>query len=582
MTSKAMRLSNRFRRHFESDESTESTTDDYIVDLKEFDLVSQVNIDLERIDSKIAMDSGHAKHICRRKDKLLGISLPVLLINFILVTAIIVFGNLDCTQYDTLEYALSNVTVITFGVCTVDNLEWYIAFVFLLVIIDGLFLVRFVVHILLYMTKLCSKRKHKFVEVHPIEASSSTLIWSISILIVYLFVVEFKLGDIKVYTSKVMFFNIILWVSLLVVRILIKLMSDFAQKSYNQKIAALKYKKKLLKGLVPNLKEFLKCKEDKVLKKAHKIFDHISKKGKIKKRNIDLLQKDRNRCWEMMTEDKSISKEYFGLFMCHFWKYNQTLRSERQNRGYIDSIISALFYVIYGLVISTIFLTMFIANFDLGSSFLSFTSLILGFSFVFGTTLRKFFDGIIFIIFDKNYKVGEKVIVDGHVVIIDEISLRQTIGFTPDGRRMTWANYNIMEKRIENHSVGSTFRFNIDVKVGFGTTVDQISLFRKAINEFVELQPDFSNTWFFYINEISTEEIKISLVFILIGVTWDSPPKYLSRQTRTNVFVHNLMKQLRLPVTVSRRLNMTELEQVEQDDELLPESKKLLLLADLS
>eukprot|EP01130_Rhizamoeba_saxonica_P014446 TRINITY_DN6315_c0_g1_i1.p1 TRINITY_DN6315_c0_g1~~TRINITY_DN6315_c0_g1_i1.p1 ORF type:complete len:587 (+),score=85.30 TRINITY_DN6315_c0_g1_i1:260-2020(+) len=563
-------------------DSESETSSGYEIKLTELDLLPQVAIDLERIDNLIAQDDGHNTHICLKRDKLLGISMPIILLNILLIIAILVFGNIDCELLGTLNFDLTNTTDIDIALCSIDDLEWYLVFVYLMVFIDGLFLVRFIVHIVIFVPKLFSSKKAKFFNVSPIEYSISMVAWGIVELVIYFIFLEYKLGDIREYVFKVLMFNIILWVSWLICRLFIKVTTDFAQKDYMKKVEALRYKKELLKGLVPNLKSFLKEPEEKVIRKAKRIFSGISKRGKLRKRDVHLDQdEDIEKCWNMITEEKSVTSDYFCLFMFHFWKYNEGLRSERTNRGYIDSIISALYYIFYGIAIIAIFLTMFIENFDFSATFLSFTSLILGFSFMFGTTLRKFFDGIIFIIFDKNYRVGERVKIDDILVVIDEITLRQTIAFTIDGRRMAWMNYNIMDKRIENHTSTTVYKFTVDVKVAFSVTVDQISDLRREVDHYVKSQPDFSTVWYFYINNLSTDEIKISMIFILENATWGMPLKFLTKQTGTFVYVHNLMKQLGMPVTFVRQLNLGLKPQEEVDEAVGINSPKVGQIAEL-
>ncbi|KAL6226755.1 hypothetical protein ACLB2K_000716 [Fragaria x ananassa] len=109
--------------------------------------------------------------------------------------------------------------------------------------------------------------------------------------------------------------------------------------------------------------------------------------------------------------------------------------------------------------------------------------------FVFGNTAKTVFEAIIFVFVMHPFDVGDRCVVDGVQLIVEEMNILTTIFLKPDNEKVYYPNSVLATKAISNFyrspEMGDAVEFAVDVS----TTIDTIANMKTRIKTYLESKP---------------------------------------------------------------------------------------------
>ncbi|CAB9496794.1 Mechanosensitive ion channel protein [Seminavis robusta] len=209
--------------------------------------------------------------------------------------------------------------------------------------------------------------------------------------------------------------------------------------------------------------------------------------------------------------DGTLGKLEFVKSIDAIYKQLRLLSANIANSSQIDKAIESLInFVFYGFLAC-----MLLA--DLGGSpravYLSFSSAILGFSFMFGATSAKYFEGLLFILVQRPYGVGDRIHLsnpqnetspDGSSGwIVEKVTLTTTtVYWGTTNERATLNNGAISNLRVINAARSPNATIYVELKFGIDTPYEKIAIFRAAVEQFLKDRP---REWLTFIGFRPTE-----------------------------------------------------------------------------
>ncbi|KAG8375729.1 hypothetical protein BUALT_Bualt10G0130700 [Buddleja alternifolia] len=110
-------------------------------------------------------------------------------------------------------------------------------------------------------------------------------------------------------------------------------------------------------------------------------------------------------------------------------------------------------------------------------------------AFVFGNTCRTIFEAIIFVFVMHPFDVGDRCVIDGVQMIVEEMNILTTIFLKFDNEKIYYPNSVLATKPISNFyrspDMGDAFEFSIDFK----TSLEQIGTLKEKIKKYLEKNP---------------------------------------------------------------------------------------------
>lgn len=110
--------------------------------------------------------------------------------------------------------------------------------------------------------------------------------------------------------------------------------------------------------------------------------------------------------------------------------------------------------------------------------------------FMFGNTVKTVFEAIIFVFVVHPYDVGDRCVIDGIQMIVEEMNILTTIFLKPDNEKVYYPNAILATKPISNFNrspemMGDAVEFAVD----FSTSVESIAALRAKIKSYLDSKP---------------------------------------------------------------------------------------------
>ncbi|KAK4755955.1 hypothetical protein SAY87_009712 [Trapa incisa] len=109
--------------------------------------------------------------------------------------------------------------------------------------------------------------------------------------------------------------------------------------------------------------------------------------------------------------------------------------------------------------------------------------------FVFGNTVKTVFEAIIFVFVMHPFDVGDRCVIDGIQMVVEEVNLLTTIFLRFDNEKVFYPNSVLATKPISNFyrspDMGDSVEFDID----FSTSADSIAALKSKIKAYIDGKP---------------------------------------------------------------------------------------------
>lgn len=121
------------------------------------------------------------------------------------------------------------------------------------------------------------------------------------------------------------------------------------------------------------------------------------------------------------------------------------------------------------------------------------TSQLLLAGFVFQNSCKTVFESIIFVFVMHPFDVGDRCVIDGVQMIVEEMNILSTVFLRFDSEKIYFPNSVLLTKPISNFRRSPDMADMIDFVIDFSTPLDTINNLKKAIQTYIEGKPKYWN-----------------------------------------------------------------------------------------
>ncbi|KAH7278299.1 hypothetical protein KP509_38G034800 [Ceratopteris richardii] len=118
------------------------------------------------------------------------------------------------------------------------------------------------------------------------------------------------------------------------------------------------------------------------------------------------------------------------------------------------------------------------------------TSQLLLVGFMFSNTVKQIFEAIIFLFVMHPFDVGDRCIVDGQQLIVEEMKILTTVFLKPDNEKVYYPNSVLATKCISNLYRSPDMMEFLQYSVHISTPTEKINTFKEKLTEYVERNPE--------------------------------------------------------------------------------------------
>ncbi|KAG6423404.1 hypothetical protein SASPL_113799 [Salvia splendens] len=167
--------------------------------------------------------------------------------------------------------------------------------------------------------------------------------------------------------------------------------------------------------------------------------------------------------------------------------------------------------------------------------------------FMFGNTCKTIFEAIIFVFVMHPFDVGDRCVVDGVQMIVEEMNIFTTVFLKADNEKVYYPNSVLSTKPISNFyrspDMGDAFEFSIDFK----TPMEKIGSLREKIKKYLEKNPKhWHPNHNLVVKEIeNVNKIKMAL-FINHTMNFQDFPERNRRRTELVLEMKRILEELHI------------------------------------
>ncbi|XWS26623.1 hypothetical protein CRYUN_Cryun26dG0046900 [Craigia yunnanensis] len=110
-------------------------------------------------------------------------------------------------------------------------------------------------------------------------------------------------------------------------------------------------------------------------------------------------------------------------------------------------------------------------------------------AFMFGNTAKTVFEAIIFVFVMHPFDVGDRCVIDGIQMVVEEMNILTTVFLRYDNEKIFYPNSVLATKPISNFYRSPEMSDSVEFTVDVSTSVEQIGALKAKIKEYVESKP---------------------------------------------------------------------------------------------
>ena len=160
-----------------------------------------------------------------------------------------------------------------------------------------------------------------------------------------------------------------------------------------------------------------------------------------------------------------------------------TLRDARNITKTLENLIGIIVHVLF------IFLYLLVFQADVSEIWVSFSGVILGFSFIFSRTVSEIFDNVVFLFGTHPYAIGDLLNVNNEQMTVEEITLNFTCMMTSSNRTIWMPNQYLIKNPFTNLSTSGNFFESIVVFVDMDTSAEILGILQTELERVRENNP---------------------------------------------------------------------------------------------
>ncbi|KAF8080781.1 hypothetical protein N665_0923s0021 [Sinapis alba] len=152
---------------------------------------------------------------------------------------------------------------------------------------------------------------------------------------------------------------------------------------------------------------------------------------------------------------------------------NDTKTAVKQVDKILTGVLSVIAFIIW-LILMDIATTKFLVVFS---------TQFVGLAFMIGSTCKNIFESFVFVFVMHPYDVGDRCIIDGVVLLVEEIDLLTTVFLKIDNEKVFYPNATLISKPISNFYRSPDMGDSILFSIAFSTPAAKIATLKETISE---------------------------------------------------------------------------------------------------
>jgi small-conductance mechanosensitive channel len=265
---------------------------------------------------------------------------------------------------------------------------------------------------------------------------------------------------------------------------------------------------------------------------------------------------ERRKAYEMFALESAnglVTLSVVESVLIDIYNERKTLAKGLQDRNDIAAVLSGLVGIFFWVIMVVIVLLLFGA--DVNTVILPFASLLLGFSFAFGPTLRSVLEAGILILFVHPFDVGDRIYVGGlggPALFVTKMRLFRTTCRMADNRWVAVPNTQLVSNPIYNYARSGTVSLDISLEVSFDTPWEDLMQLRERLLTYVQMNKEtFDKDMMFNINSASEQnKLNVSIWLTLKYVPWAKVPDWLTVRTQVFSVIQAASEELNITYTL--------------------------------
>lgn len=151
------------------------------------------------------------------------------------------------------------------------------------------------------------------------------------------------------------------------------------------------------------------------------------------------------------------------------------------------SIVGTL-HCILVVVLQTIFIFLYLLiwHVDVARVWVTFSSIILAFTFIFGNSIRTAYENMMFLFVVHPFDVGDILLIEGETYVVYKMKLSNTILEQASGIRVSYPNNKLAAIPICNQSRAECVRESYDYAMDLSTPVSTFAAVKKAAEQYIQ------------------------------------------------------------------------------------------------
>ncbi|VVB17125.1 unnamed protein product [Arabis nemorensis] len=149
----------------------------------------------------------------------------------------------------------------------------------------------------------------------------------------------------------------------------------------------------------------------------------------------------------------------------------------------VDKLITGI------LTVATLIIWLVLLDIASSKLLLALSTQFVGLAFMIGSTCKNIFESFVFVFVMHPYDVGDRCVVDGVLLMVEEIDLLTTVFLKIDNEKVFYPNAVLASKPISNLYRSPDMGDSVEFSIAFSTPAAKISAFKEKFGEYLEQNP---------------------------------------------------------------------------------------------
>ncbi|KAG9457379.1 hypothetical protein H6P81_001887 [Aristolochia fimbriata] len=165
--------------------------------------------------------------------------------------------------------------------------------------------------------------------------------------------------------------------------------------------------------------------------------------------------------------------------------------------------------------------------------------------FMFGNTCKTIFEAIIFVFVMHPFDVGDRCVIDGVQMVVEEMNILTTVFLRFDNEKIYYPNSVLATKPISNFYRSPDMNDSVEFSVGVSTSMDSIKALRERIKTFIESKPEHWHcTHMLVVKEIEDMNKMQMALFVLHTMNYHNMGEKTSRRSELLLELKKIFEDL--------------------------------------